>query len=85
MGDKVSKGSLIIASRIDELINKPLGNCLCGRGQYCEICDSYSQFNKLREGLRYLSAELKGTPIKPLEFADYSRSIKITLDDIKFP
>lgn len=72
MNKKADAGALL-ADRIDSLLSEG-GNCLCGRGEWCDECSSYSGLNKLRKKLRYLAAELRGQPM-PTE--DYGRSITI--------
>ena len=73
-----------IADRIDTIIEhySKSGDCLCGRGESCERCNSHSGLNKVLHDLRYMSAELNGCPIQEPTLEDYSRTIQIERSEI---
>ena len=73
-----------IADCIEALLDEPRGICLCGRGEYCELCSSGSHLNILRAKLRLLVAELRGTPIKDPTPDDYRRSITIPVRMLRY-
>jgi hypothetical protein len=67
------------ADKIDALLSDR-ARCMCGFGEFCENCSSFSGLNKLRYKLCHLAAELRGTPIQEPTLEDYGASFTIGLD-----
>lgn len=74
----VPEANLLAAQRIDALLEIELSHsCMCGHGEFCERCSSYSAYNQLRDRLKHVSAELQGKPITPPTLADYGATVKV--------
>lgn len=74
-GDKERSTRLL--SAIDALIQKDRG-CLCGTFERCEVCNSHSYFNRLRDEIYEV---IHGPRPKPA-IEDYGRTISISMPDL---
>ena len=63
-----------LVKRIRSMLDDSPG-CMCGFRESCEICNSYSEYNKLRSAL---ITEIDGPKPAP----DYGATVKISAEDI---
>ena len=62
-----------------ENISKIGSGCMCGHGEWCENCSSFSVSNRIKDKIRLLIRELKGIKEVPM---DYGASITIKEEDL---
>jgi len=76
--DSTASELTCLLAAIEAEIAPTAGNCLCGRGEWCEIFDSTSQYNRLRKRIKEI---IHGPEAKPT-LDDYGRSLTISAEDI---